>query len=80
VNGTTNYILTRMREEGLSFEDALDQAVRLGYAEPDPSADVDGHDAASKCAILASIAFNSARGSGGSTATTSRSRSASATS
>jgi homoserine dehydrogenase len=58
VNGTTNFILTRMSEEGHAFEDALQQAQRLGYAEADPSADVDGHDAAAKCAILASIAFN----------------------
>jgi homoserine dehydrogenase len=58
VNGTTNYILTRMTEEGLAFEDALAEAQRLGYAEAEPSADVDGHDAAAKCAILASIAFN----------------------
>ena len=58
VNGTTNLILTRMSEEGLSFADALAEAQRLGYAEADPSADVDGHDAAAKCAILASIAFN----------------------
>jgi homoserine dehydrogenase len=58
VNGTTNYILTRMSEDGLSFADALAEAQRLGYAEADPSADVDGHDAAAKCAILASIAFN----------------------
>lgn len=58
VNGTTNYILTRMSEGGGSFRDALAEAQRLGYAEADPSADVDGHDAAAKCAILASIAFN----------------------
>ncbi len=58
VNGTTNYVLTRMTEEGLPFADALAQAQRLGYAEADPSADVEGHDAAAKCAILASIAFN----------------------
>lgn len=58
VNGTTNYILTRMSEEGLAFADALAQAQRLGYAEADPTADVEGHDAAAKCAILASIAFN----------------------
>jgi homoserine dehydrogenase len=58
VNGTTNYILTRMSDGGDSFEDALTEAQRLGYAEADPSADVDGHDAAAKCAILASIAFN----------------------
>jgi homoserine dehydrogenase len=59
VNGTTNLILTRMAEDGVSFEEALAEAQRLGYAEADPSADVDGHDAAAKCAILASIAFNS---------------------
>ncbi len=58
VNGTTNYILTRMSEEAMSFADALAEAQRLGYAEADPTADVDGHDAAAKCAILASIAFN----------------------
>ncbi len=58
VNGTTNYILTRMTEEGLPFEDALAQAKELGYAEADPSADVEGFDAAAKCAILASIAFD----------------------
>jgi homoserine dehydrogenase len=59
VNGTTNYILTRMSEEGSSFDDALAEAKRLGYAEADPSADVEGFDAAAKCAILASIAFDS---------------------
>ncbi len=58
VNGTTNYILTRMSEEGRSFDDVLAEAQGLGYAEADPSSDVDGHDAAAKCAILASIAFN----------------------
>ena len=58
VNGTTNFILTKMSEEGRSFDDVLAQAKRLGYAEADPSADVEGHDAAAKCAILASIAFN----------------------
>lgn len=58
VNGTTNYILTRMSEEDMAFEDALEEAQRLGYAEADPTADVEGHDAAAKCAILASIAFN----------------------
>lgn len=58
VNGTTNFILTRMSDEGRAFADVLAQAQRLGYAEADPSADVDGHDAAAKCAILASIAFN----------------------
>jgi homoserine dehydrogenase len=57
VNGTTNYILTRMTEEGGSFDDILADAQRLGYAEADPSADVDGHDAAQKAAILASLAF-----------------------
>jgi homoserine dehydrogenase len=58
VNGTTNFVLTRMTEEGLSREDAVAEAQRLGYAEADPSADVDGHDAAAKAAILASIAFD----------------------
>jgi homoserine dehydrogenase len=58
VNGTTNYILTQMSDGGTSFAEALEQAQRLGYAEADPTADVDGHDAAAKCAILASIAFN----------------------
>ncbi len=58
VNGTTNYILTQMSDHGSSFADALAEAQRLGYAEADPTADVEGHDAAAKCAILASIAFN----------------------
>jgi homoserine dehydrogenase len=58
VNGTTNYVLTRMSENGMSFAEALSEAQRLGYAEADPTTDVDGHDAAAKCAILASIAFN----------------------
>jgi len=58
VNGTTNFILTKMSEEGRGFTDVLADAKRLGYAEADSSADVDGHDAAAKCAILASIAFN----------------------
>jgi homoserine dehydrogenase len=57
VNGTTNYILTMMSEEGVSYAEALAEAQRLGFAERDPSADVDGHDAASKAAILASLAF-----------------------
>jgi homoserine dehydrogenase len=57
VNGTTNFILTRMSDTGESFDDALAEADRLGFAEADPSADVDGHDAASKLAILASLAF-----------------------
>ncbi|MGZ4148167.1 MAG: homoserine dehydrogenase, partial [Actinomycetota bacterium] len=58
VNGTTNYILTKMSEEGRAFDDVLAEAQRLGYAETDPTADVGGHDAAAKAAILASIAFN----------------------
>ena len=58
LNGTTNYILTRMTEDGMPFEDALAQAKVLGYAEADPSADVEGYDAAAKCAIIASIAFD----------------------
>ena len=57
VNGTTNYILTRMAELGTSFADALAEAQRLGYAEPDPSADIGGQDAAAKAAIIATIAF-----------------------
>ncbi|MFQ6130710.1 MAG: homoserine dehydrogenase [Armatimonadota bacterium] len=57
LNGTTNYILTRMADEGLSFDEALAQAQELGYAEPDPEADVEGDDAAYKLAILASIAL-----------------------
>src|SRR5205085_628387 len=58
LNGTTNYILTRMTEDEMAFDEALAEAQALGYAEADPSADVGGHDAAAKCAILASIAFN----------------------
>lgn len=58
VNGTTNFILTRMSEMGESFDEALAQAVRLGYAESDPTADVEGLDAAAKIAILASLAFD----------------------
>lgn len=58
VNGTTNYILTRMDEDGLDFGDALAQAERLGYTELDPTADIEGFDPAAKAAILASIAFN----------------------
>ncbi|MGH8979113.1 MAG: homoserine dehydrogenase [Acidimicrobiia bacterium] len=57
VNGTTNFILTRMSEEGSSFADALGEAQRLGYAEPDPTADIEGFDAGAKTAIIASIAF-----------------------
>ncbi len=57
INGTTNYILTRMSRDGLDFDDALAQAQNLGYAEADPTNDIDGHDAAYKVAILASLAF-----------------------
>jgi homoserine dehydrogenase len=59
LNGTTNYILTQMSQHGSTFDEALAEAQRLGYAETDPTADVEGFDAAAKCAILASIAFNS---------------------
>jgi len=57
LNGTCNYILTRMEQEGLSFEECLKDAQRLGYAEADPSFDVNGNDTAQKLAILASLAF-----------------------
>jgi len=57
LNGTCNYILTRMREEGASFEAALREAQSLGYAEADPTLDVDGHDAAHKLQVLAMLAF-----------------------
>ena len=57
LNGTCNYILTRMEREGLSFAECLKDAQRLGYAEANPSFDVDGHDTAQKLAILASLAF-----------------------
>jgi homoserine dehydrogenase len=57
VNGTTNFILTRMTEEGTSYADALAEAQSLGYAERDPTADVEGFDAGAKAAIIASIAF-----------------------
>lgn len=57
VNGTTNYILTRMQREGSNFSDVLADAQTLGYAEADPTADVDGLDAADKIAILASLGF-----------------------
>lgn len=57
LNGTCNYILTRMEQEGLSFADCLKDAQRLGYAEANPSFDVDGHDTAQKLSILASLAF-----------------------
>lgn len=58
INGTTNYILTRMSREGMDFGEALKQAQALGYAEPDPTNDIEGHDAAYKIAILASLAFH----------------------
>lgn len=59
VNGTTNYILTKMTEEGMDFDDALRKAQELGFAEADPTADIEGLDAGRKMAILASIAFHS---------------------
>ena len=58
VNGTTNYILSRMSEAGVSYEEALAEAQGLGYAERDPTADVEGFDASAKAAILAGVAFN----------------------
>jgi homoserine dehydrogenase len=58
LNGTTNHILTRMAEEGSTLEDAVREAQALGFAEADPTADVGGHDAAAKAAILATIAFD----------------------
>src|SRR3990172_5052176 len=57
INGTTNYILTRMSREGMDFETALLEASELGYAEPEPTDDIEGRDAAYKLAILASLAF-----------------------
>jgi homoserine dehydrogenase len=57
LNGTCNYILSRMEEERISFQDCLREAQQLGYAEADPSFDVEGHDAAQKLSILASLAF-----------------------
>lgn len=57
LNGTTNFILTKMINDGMSFDDALSIAQKLGYAERDPSADVEGHDACRKICILASLAF-----------------------
>lgn len=60
VNGTTNFMLTRMSDDGLTYAEALAGAQRSGLAEADPSSDVDGHDAAAKIAILASIAFGGA--------------------
>ena len=59
MNGTTNYILTKMTEEGMDFADALKKAQELGFAEADPTADVEGLDAGRKVAIMASIAFHS---------------------
>ena len=59
VNGTTNYILTKMSETGMSYSDALAKATELGYAEADPTADVEGYDAGRKVAIMATIAFHS---------------------
>ena len=58
VNGTTNYILTKMDEEGLPFNAVLKEAQNLGFAESDPTADIEGHDAAAKAAILAGLAFH----------------------
>ena len=57
LNGTTNYVLSKMTKEGSSFHTVLKEAQDLGYAERDPSADVDGHDACRKIAILSSLAF-----------------------
>jgi homoserine dehydrogenase len=58
VNGTTNFVLSRMDETGAGFEEALEEATALGYAEADPTADIEGFDAAAKAAILASLAFH----------------------
>src|SRR5690606_39998636 len=58
VNGTTNFILSAMDTSGASYAETLAEASRLGYAEADPTADVDGYDAAAKAAILASLAFH----------------------
>lgn len=58
INGTTNYILTKMAQEGLSFDEALKGAQQKGYAEADPTADIEGYDAAYKLSILSSLAFN----------------------
>ena len=57
LNGTTNFILTKMTEEGKNFDEVLEEAQQLGYAEANPTADVDGHDACRKIAILSSLAF-----------------------
>lgn len=58
VNGTTNYMLTKMDEESVAYSDAFEEAETLGYLEADPSLDIDGHDAAAKAAILAELAFH----------------------
>ena len=58
INGTTNYILTKMTHEGASYQDVLKEAQRLGFAEADPTADVEGYDAAYKLSILSSLAFH----------------------
>ncbi len=58
VNGTTNYILTKMSKEGMSYDDALTLAKKLGFAEPDPTSDVEGYDAARKMVILSSLGFS----------------------
>ncbi len=59
VNGTTNYILSKMSDEGMDYQEALAKATELGYAEADPTADVEGYDAGRKMAIMACLAFNS---------------------
>jgi homoserine dehydrogenase len=64
VNGTTNFILSAMDATGAGYAEALDEAMALGYAEPDPTADVEGFDAAAKAAILASLAFHTRVGAG----------------
>ena len=58
VNGTTNFILSKMTDQGMEFEEALAMATELGYAEADPTADIEGYDAGRKVAIMASIAFS----------------------
>jgi homoserine dehydrogenase len=58
MNGTTNYILSKMYQEGLEYKDVLSEAQRLGYAEADPTSDVEGYDSARKVAILSSLCFN----------------------
>lgn len=58
INGTTNFVLTKMSDQGREYQDVLAEAQRLGYAEPDPTADVEGHDAMYKLSILASLAFH----------------------